>query len=67
MPVLHHPGHDARPLSLEDGLDHLLTVVASLTSDGDACSVHGLCERNIAATVPDPGQDDIAPLAVRIN
>ncbi|MGI8686106.1 MAG: SpoIIE family protein phosphatase [Acidimicrobiales bacterium] len=52
-------------LSLQDGLDRLLDVVASLTEAGG--DVEGLCERIIAATIPDPGQDDIALLAARLS
>lgn len=53
-------------LALQDGLDRLAGVVASLVGDGRA-GVEGLSSRIIDAMVPNPGHDDIALLSARLT
>lgn len=56
---------ESASLALQDGLDRLVAAVASLVEGG--AGVEGLSDRIIAAMVPDPGEDDIALLAVRFD
>ena len=56
---------ESASVPLQDGLDRLVSVVASLVADG--VPVAGLCDRIISAMVIDPAQDDIALLAVRVD
>ena len=56
---------ESATVAVQDGLDRLISVVASLVDDGAA--VPGLCDRIISAMVTDATQDDIALLAVRVD